>query len=91
MGDYNEALVSPPWIEDAKIMIPVEEGDAEETISMVEEVKRIYLVAEVTEVPISGAETTASIIVIVMNGITTSDITAMSPQVVKDRERMTKM
>ena len=79
-------------------MTSVEEGDVEKTISMLGEEEKIYLVAEVTEVPNSGTEMMASKIVVIIeagpttgHGITTSDITAMSPQVVKDRERMTKM
>ena len=55
------------------------------------------MVVEETEVQISGVETTASIIVTIIeagpttdHGIMTSDITAMSPQVIKDRNHMTE-
>ena len=55
------------------------------------------MVVEETEVQISGVETTASIIVTKIevrpttgHGITTSDITTMSPQVIKETDRMSK-
>ena len=79
------------------VVTSVEEGDVEETSLMVEEEEQIYLVGEETEVQISGAETTASITVIIIdaeptvgNGITTSGITTMPPQVIKDTDWMSK-
>ena len=79
------------------VVTSVEEGDVEETSLMVEEEEQIYLVGEETEVQNSGAETTASITVIIIDaeptvghGITTSGITTMSPQVIKDTDWMSK-
>ena len=75
----------------------VVKGEVEETSLMVEVEGQIYLVAEETEVPISGKEATASIIVIMYeagpttgNVRTTSDITTMSLLVTKDTVRMSK-
>ena len=64
---------------------------------MVEEEEQIYLVAEESEVPISGKEAMVSMIVIMHeagsttgHGRTTSDITTMSLQVTKYMDRMSQ-